>query len=79
MRHFGYIMIGALLAVLSACEVEDKGHYDYTPMNEITIEGIEPSYDLLMQDEDVIIEPKLKASVPVDESNYSYSWFLCSR
>ena len=78
MRHFGYIMIGALLAVLSACEVEDKGHYDYMPMNEITIEGIEPSYDLLMQDEDVIIEPKLKASVPVDESNYSYSWFLCS-
>ena len=64
--------------MFSACEIEDKGHYDYTPLNEVTIEGIESSYQLLAQVDDLNIEPKITASVPTDEANYEYSWFFCS-
>lgn len=78
MKKIAYILTGMCLLLFPACEIEDKGHYDYTPLNELTIEGIESAYHLLAQVDDLNIEPKITASVPTDEANYEYSWFFCS-
>lgn len=73
MKKIAYILTGMCLLLFPACEIEDKGHYDYTPLNELTIEGIESAYHLLAQVDDLNIEPKITASVPTDEANYEYS------
>lgn len=79
MRQLTYtLLLSTCVFLLSACEIEDKGHYDYTPLNSLTIEGINTAYNLLAQVDDLEIEPKITASVPTDESNYEYKWFFCS-
>ncbi len=68
-----------LLALLmwTSCDVEDKGHYDYTELNGVTIEGIESTYEKKSKIDELIIEPQIKGSIlGEDDSNYEYSWFI---
>jgi hypothetical protein len=71
------IYIFLLLTVfLSAC-YDDKGNYDYHDINELTISGIEKSYSC-MTDMDVLhIEPNIKMTEAVGESDdlrFEYYW-----
>ncbi len=69
------------LFMLQACEVEDKGNYDYTPQNGVTItfasdetnQTLEKGVDTLM------IHPTVVGDVyGENEDNYEYKWFFCS-
>lgn len=66
----------AMLTGLVSC-VEDKGTYVLSPINEVTISGIEEVYNKITYSETLNIIPKIENSMPeVDESQLSYQWFL---
>lgn len=57
--------------------VEDEGNYNYTSLNEITIEGIEGSYNLLDKVDVLKITPTIKGSILGDNlDNYEYQWHI---
>lgn len=75
MKNILFILL--TLLVWSSCDVEDKGNYDYTEVNGVTIEGVESSYEKIGKVDELVIEPQIKGSIlGEDESNYEYSWFL---
>ncbi len=67
-------IIGVLLLVTGIACTEDKGNYDYTPLNKLTINGIEKNY---------LAEIDSVLSIPVDitgekgfrEDDYEYLWY----
>ena len=57
--------------------VEDEGSYTYTSLNEITIEGIEPSYSVLDKVDTIKISPTIKGSILEDNlDNYDFQWHI---
>ena len=57
--------------------VEDEGNYDYTSLNEITIEGIEPSYNVLNKVDTIKISPIIKGSILEENlDNYEFQWHI---
>ena len=57
--------------------VEDEGNYNYTLQNEITIEGLEDSYNLLNKVDTLKITPTIKGSILGDNlDNYEYQWHI---
>lgn len=54
---------------------EDKGNYKYEEINEISIIGIEKSYDILAG-EGLTINPYIMSTMSDDYSRYSYEWIL---
>lgn len=73
-----YKFIGTMLSLtmsllcISSC-YEDKGNYDYSSVNKITISGIEERYVVGLDDE-LKINPIITSSIPGDEESYSYEW-----
>lgn len=74
---YNIIILAFLLCTLSAC-VEDEGNYTYTPVNEVSVDGIEESYDALAFSDYIEISPNVEGSLTGDDtSNYEYAWFRC--
>lgn len=67
-------IIGVLLLVTGIACTEDKGNYDYTPLNKLTIDGIKETY---------VAEIDSVLSIPVNisgekgfrEDDYEYLWY----
>ncbi|MGL5683204.1 MAG: PKD-like family lipoprotein [Marinifilaceae bacterium] len=57
---------------LQSC-YEDLGNYDYTPINELQVEGIESSYDRDF-DEELVIQPKIIGTEYSDTTAFTYEW-----
>ena len=57
--------------------VEDEGNYTYTELNQITIEGLEASYNVLDKVDVIKITPTIKGTLLGDDlSNYEYQWHV---
>ena len=59
--------------LLSSC-YEDKGDYDYHPINEVMLFDINEKYEIERWDT-LIVSAKLKSSLS-ESNNYLYSWYL---
>ncbi len=69
------------LFVWQACDVKDKGNYDYTPLNGVTITfANEEANQTLEKGIDTLrIHPTVKGDIyGENEENYEYKWFFCS-
>jgi len=77
MKTTKYILFLTLGSMLFSC-VEDEGSYTYTPINEVSIGGIEKSYEALAYFDELEINPEIKGSVNgEDDSDYEYAWYRC--
>ena len=57
--------------------VEDEGNYTYTKMNQITIEGVGGSYNVLDKVDTIRISPTVTGSVFKDNlENYEFQWHI---
>lgn len=65
-----------LVFVLSSC-YEDLGNYDYTEINEVTIKGLEDSYELQVGD-NLEITPDLSYTLDenADPKDYEFEWYV---
>ncbi len=78
MKKYSLIYI-ALTAILTASCVEDEGNYNYVPLNEVTIEGLESSYSKLSYLDNLQITPTITGSLSGESlDNYEYSWHVCT-
>lgn len=73
MKKIQWIIGGLLLWIAGAC-TEDKGNYDYTPLNELTIGGLEKSYTV-EQSERLSIAADIKGKEGFDVDRYDYLWY----
>lgn len=72
-----YIIPFLTIGLACSC-VEDEGNYDITPMNQVSIDGMESRYSLLAYLDELEIDPQLTGSIyGENESNYEYKWLLC--
>lgn len=62
---------------LYAC-YEDKGDYDYAPVDEVTISFDLGSYGVAIG-EDIEIKPTLEFKNPADSVNFSYEWLISGK
>jgi len=62
-----------LLAAASAC-TEDKGNYDYTPLNDLTVGGIKEEYTVEVSDR-LQIPVTIRAVENFDAGRYDYLWY----
>ena len=70
-----FILLLASLGFVSC--VEDEGNYNYTKLNQITIEGVEASYNVLDKVDTIKIYPTIKGSILGDNlDNYEYQWHI---
>lgn len=57
--------------------VEDEGNYSYTELNEITIEGLEESYNVLQKIDTIKIQPKITSTILGDNlDNFEMQWHI---
>ena len=70
------LMIGILFFSAVAC-TEDKGNYDYTPLNDLSIAGIESAY-MIERDSQLVIPVTITGTEGFDESRYEYLWYIWS-
>lgn len=72
-------MLPALaLGFLAASCVDDKGSYDYTPINEVSFEDIESVYNAIQGFTELEIDPKVTGDIyGKDLDNYEFQWHLC--
>lgn len=54
--------------LLSGC-IKDDGNYDYTPLEEVSIEGIADSYRFILQERQAIT-PKITTKIAPDNLQY---------
>ena len=73
-----YMMLPLLaLGVLASC-VDDEGSYDYTPINTVTIEDLESTYNAISGITTLTIEPTVKGDIyGKNLDNYEFTWQLC--
>lgn len=79
MKYGLFILLS--LFMLQACDVEDKGNYDYIPVNGVAIEIPDTMRDQrLERNMDTLrINPEVKGDIyGENEENYEYKWFFCS-
>ena len=70
-----FIILLASLGFVSC--VEDEGNYDYVELNQISIEGLEESYNVLDKVDSIKIYPTIKGTLLGDDlSNYEYQWHI---
>ncbi len=73
-RNSIYSMLLALLVLtLSGCS-EDKGNYDYTPIDEISVEGIQNSYSALVGGKLEISVNLIHSIENAGDEHLAYSW-----
>lgn len=70
-----YILLAALGLLLLGC-TEDKGNYDYVPVNEVEFGNINEEYSVLVNSTVLDIDPVLKMSEGVnpDADRFRYEW-----
>lgn len=68
------IIMGVLLSVVMAC-TEDKGNYDYLPLNELTLEGMAESYQV-EKDSAFAISMTITGEAGFFEANYDFLWYV---
>lgn len=68
-KSFSTIVV---LLLLQAC-YKDEGNYNYTEINEVSISGINDSYEKLER-EIISITPVLSSSIVGHENSYTYEW-----
>lgn len=73
MKRIQWIVGCLLLRVVSAC-TEDKGNYDYTPLNDLTIGGIQKTY-MVEQSNHLAIPTDIEGATEFDASRYHYLWY----
>ena len=73
MKRIQWIAGGLLLWAIGSC-TEDKGNYDYTRLNDLTIGGFEKSYTV-EQSERLSIAADIKGTEGFDASRYDYLWY----
>lgn len=66
------------LALGMASCVDDEGNYSYTDLNEIAIDNIKDSYNVLSMIDRLQISPDITDTYGHDLSNYSFKWQICS-
>lgn len=72
-----YILSLVAYLSMTSC-VEDKGSYVGTPVNEITISGLEDSYAIIVGETVLDIQPEVNGTLAgTDDSNYEYKWYVC--
>lgn len=69
-----YICMFVVGALFCAC-AEDEGNYDYKEVGQLTITGIQENYEV-EQFSELSITPNISCSLPFNESDYSYQWFI---
>ena len=73
-RNSIYSMLLALLVLtLSGCS-EDKGNYDYTPIDEISVEGIQNTYSALVGGKLEISVNLIHSIENAGDEHLAYSW-----
>lgn len=73
MKKIYPILFSAIL-LLNGC-ISDDGNYDYTPLKEVSIEGIADSYRFILQEHQKIT-PKITTEIASD--NLAYCWRIGS-
>lgn len=73
MKLFRLIILGLLF--LTAC-TEDKGNYDYDPINEITVSGIDETYYVVAGVTQLRITPEVTGTKYADD-RLEYTWYTC--
>lgn len=74
-KHIAYILL-MMTTGLSSC-VEDEGNNTLSPINEISISGIEESYYKISYVETLTITPEISTSLTgTDQSQLEYLWFI---
>lgn len=68
------IIIGVLLLLFAVACTEDKGNYDYVPLNELTLEGMAASYQV-EQDSVFVIPMTITGKEGFSESDYDFLWY----
>lgn len=65
-----YSTLFLVTLLFSGC-IKDDGNYDYTPLKEVSIEGITDSYRFILQERQTIT-PKI--TTEIDPANLDYCW-----
>ena len=72
------------IIILSICFIigvvacyEDKGNYDYVPLNELTLEGMLGEYEV-EQDSTLAITMTITGKEGFSESDYDFVWYAWS-
>lgn len=71
------MIMGVLLFVVAVACTEDKGNYDYIPLNELTLEGMAASYEV-EQDSVLAIPMTITGKEGFSESDYDFVWYAWS-
>ena len=66
-----YFIISTLILVITSC-FADKGNYEYTAWEEITVTGIESDYTAISQVDRIQIEPVVSSTE--NDAQYEYYW-----
>ena len=69
-----FLLLPFVSYTFNSC-ADDEGNYDYTDVNQLTISGIQDSYEV-EQFSELIITPNITGSKSFNESDYSYTWFI---
>lgn len=75
-RYIEFVILGILMLLLGCAE--DKGNYDYTPVNELTISGI-PKDTSVVHLEVLKIKPVFTCSLSASEDHLEYSWKIAGK
>lgn len=75
-----FLLAFVFVLVLVSCDVEDKGNYDYNPLNGVIIAFDSINNSILERGMDtLVICPTVTGDIYGEsEANYEYKWFFCS-
>ena len=79
MRYGLFLLLS--LFMWQACDVEDKGNYDYDYQNGVTITFADGEMNQTLEKgvDTLKIHPTVEGDIYGDnEDNYEYKWFFCS-
>lgn len=71
------ILLGILLLLAAVACTEDKGNYDYVPLNELTLEGMAEAYQV-EQDSVIAIAMTITGKEGFSETDYDFLWYAWS-
>lgn len=76
MKILKYLFLAALPLWITSC-LKDKGNYDYTEVNTITIDSIKESYNCIGGVDTLKINPDLSSTLNPSANEYVFSWYIC--
>ena len=75
MKKIQLIIWSILVLCVGAC-TEDKGDYDYIPLNDLVVQGIEKDYTV-EQFSSLKIPVTITVKDGFSEDRYEYLWYIC--